>query len=124
MPPDRVCDAVERLHAELAAAQNLLTDPARSSVRLVLTPEAVVVAEARRTLTSLSLYGYRVDGVVANRVFPSTSADPWLAGWVDAQATQLAEIDASFGTLPVWRSLYRPAEPVGLPSLLALGEEV
>src|SRR6185369_16004739 len=58
--------AVERLHADLVAVQQLLTDPSRSSVRLVLTPEAVVVAEARRTLTSLSLYGYLVDGVVAN----------------------------------------------------------
>ena len=41
-----------------------------ASVRLVLTPETVVVAEARRSLTTLSLFGYRVDGVVANRVFP------------------------------------------------------
>ena len=42
-----------------------------ASVRLVLTPETVVVAEARRSLTTLSLFGYRVDGVVANRVFPA-----------------------------------------------------
>ena len=31
----------------------------------MLTPERVVVAEARRSLTTLSLYGYRVDGVIA-----------------------------------------------------------
>jgi len=42
MPPDKVFAAVERLHAELSAVQELLTDPARTSVRLVLTPEAVV----------------------------------------------------------------------------------
>ena len=40
-------------------------------MRLVLTPEQVVLAEARRSYTTLSLFGYRVDGVVANRVFPS-----------------------------------------------------
>ena len=34
--------------------------------RLLGTPVAVVVAEARRSLTTLSLYGYRVDGVIAN----------------------------------------------------------
>ena len=39
-------------------------------MRLVLTPEQVVLAEARRSFTTLSLFGYRVDGVVANRVFP------------------------------------------------------
>jgi arsenite-transporting ATPase len=124
MPPDKVFAAVERLHGELAAVQQLLTDPTCSSVRLVLTPEAVVVAEARRMLTSLSLYGYRVDGVVANRVFPAGSSDPFLAGWVASQAEQMAGIDTSFGALPVWRSLYRPAEPVGLPALLELAEHV
>src|SRR6185503_19461046 len=81
MPPDRVFAAVERLHGELGDVRRLLTDPATTSVRLVLTPEAVVVAEARRTLTSLALHGYRVDGVVANRVFPATSTDPWVAQW-------------------------------------------
>ncbi len=45
-------------------------------MRLVLTPETVVVAEARRSLTTLSLFGYRVDGVVANRVFPERRRGP------------------------------------------------
>ena len=124
MPPDKVFAAVERLHAELAAVQSLLTDPAVSSVRLVLTPEAVVVAEARRTLTSLSLYGYRVDGVVANRIFPTGSSDPFLADWVAAQAEQLAGVEASFAGLPVWRSAYRTSEPVGLARLLELADDV
>lgn len=124
MPPDKVFDAVERLHAELAAVQQLLTDPTRASVRLVLTPEAVVVAEARRTLTSLSLYGYRVDGVVANRVFPATSTDPWLTQWVAAQAEQLEGIASSFDALPIWRSAYRSAEPVGVEALHAFAEDV
>ena len=54
MPTDAVFDAVERLHAELGAVRAVLADPERTSVRLVLTPEAVVVAEARRTMTTLA----------------------------------------------------------------------
>ncbi len=122
MPRDRVFDAVERLHAELAEVRALLTAPERSTVRLVLTPEAVVVAEARRTLTSLSLYGYRVDGVLANRVFPPAD-DAWRAGWVAAQAIQLGEVEQSFAPLPVWRSPYRAGEPVGLEELAAFAAE-
>jgi arsenite-transporting ATPase len=122
LPHDRVFDAVERLHADLGDVRALLTDPTRSSVRLVLTPEAVVVAEARRTLTSLSLYGYRVDGVVANRVFPA-GGDAWRAGWVAAQAIQLGEVEESFAPLPVWRSPYRAGEPVGVEELAAFGAE-
>ena len=70
MPTDSVFDAIVRLHAELDEVRALLTGP-EASVRIVLTPESVVLAEARRSWTTLSLYGYRVDGVVANRVFPA-----------------------------------------------------
>ena len=75
MPEDTVFDAVERLHGELEEVRSLLSGP-EAGVRLVLTPEQVVLAEARRSLTTLSLYGYRVDGVVANRVFPGGGSDP------------------------------------------------
>ncbi|HEY2834878.1 MAG TPA: ArsA family ATPase [Sporichthyaceae bacterium] len=123
MPRDKVFDAVERLHAELAAVRSVLTDPG-TSVRLVLTPEAVVVAEARRTLTSLALYGYRTDAVIANRVFPQAGADEWRRGWVAAQAAVLAEVEASFAPLPVLRSPYRTCEPVGPGELAAFAEEL
>lgn len=123
MPSEHVVDAVTKLHQELAEVRAVLTD-AQTSVRLVLTPEAVVVAEARRTLTSLSLFGYRVDGVVANRVFPAEGADPWRAGWVAAQQAQLADVDTSFAPLPVLRAGYQPAEPVGADALAALAEAI
>ena len=116
MPGDSVFDAVERLHAELDEVRTLLTGPG-STVRLVLTPEAVVLAEARRSYTTLSLFGYRVDGVLANRVFPSEGADDWRAGWVVAQDLVLEEVAESFAGLPVWRSEYRSGEPVGVPAL-------
>ena len=122
MPGDSVFDAVERLHAELDEVRTLLTGPG-STVRLVLTPEAVVLAEARRSYTTLSLFGYRVDGVVANRLFPAGGADDWRAGWVVAQDEVLEQVAESFAGLPVWRSEYRPAEPVGVPVLMTLAEE-
>jgi len=123
MPGETVFDALQRLHDELLEVRDLLTGPS-ASVRIVLTPETVVVAEARRSYTMLSLYGYRVDGVVANRIFPAEGADDWRTGWVLAQDEVLADVDASFPGLPVWRSVYRPREPVGVPALEALAHEV
>ncbi|MGI9156627.1 MAG: ArsA family ATPase [Marmoricola sp.] len=117
MPGDSVFDAFEGLHRELHEVQQILLGP-DASVRLVLTPETVVVAEARRSLTTLSLYGYRVDGVVANRVFPDEEGDAWRQGWVTAQRQVLGEVAQSFAALPVWRSIYQPDEPVG-PDALA-----
>jgi arsenite-transporting ATPase len=123
MPEDSVFDAVERLHLELDEVRALLSGP-EASVRLVLTPENVVLAEARRSYTTLSLYGYRVDGVVANRVFPAEGADDWRAGWVLAQDAVLDEVEQSFAGLPLWRSSYRASEPVGVEVLTALAREV
>jgi arsenite-transporting ATPase len=123
MPGDSVFDAVERLHQELDEVRQLLSGP-DSSVRLVLTPETVVLAEARRCYTTLSLFGYRVDGVVANRVFPAEGADDWRAGWVLAQDGVLTQVSQSFAGLPVWRSEYRAAEPVGVAALSELAADV
>ncbi len=120
VPEDGVFEAVARLHDELSDVRALLTAPA-TSVRLVLTPEAVVIAEARRTLTSLALYGYRVDGLVANRVVP-VSDDPWMAGWVTAQQAQLASIRTDAAPLPVLESPYAAGEPVGLDALVAFAD--
>ncbi|UMG92063.1 ArsA family ATPase [Nocardioides sp. TF02-7] len=123
MPGDSVFEAVTRLHGELDEVQELLAGP-EASVRVVLTPESVVLAEARRAYTSLSLFGYRVDGVVANRVFPAGPGDDWRQGWVAAQRTVLEEVEQSFAGLPVWRSEYQPVEPVGVEALAALAEEL
>jgi len=119
MPEDSVFDAVERLHRDLEQVQAMLTGD-DASVRLVLTPETVVVAEARRSLTTLSLFGYRVDGVLANRIFPAAGADSWRQEWITAQREVLAEVEQSFPGVPVWRSPYQPREPVGVPALLEL----
>lgn len=120
-PGEEVMSAGERLHRGLMEVRGLLTGD-RASVRLVLTPESVVLAEARRTLTSLNLYGYRVDAVVANRVFPPGGADEWRAQWVAAQSRLLAEAEESFAPLPVHVVPYLPAEPVGEAALAAVGE--
>jgi arsenite-transporting ATPase len=124
LPADDVFGAVQRLYADLSDVHTLLTDAARTSVRLVLTPESVVVAESRRTFTHLALYGFAVDAVVANRVIPAGGDDPWRAGWVTAQADRLTEVRESFAGLPVHVAPYLGAEPVGVEALAAYGEQV
>src|SRR6266496_2047527 len=116
IPPDSLFDALLRLSDDLASVRELLSDPAVTSVRLVLTPESVVAAEARRTFTALALYGYSVDLVIANRVFPP-GRDAFRSAWVNAQQAQLVELRESFAGLPVRELPYGQAEPVGADAL-------
>ena len=123
MPEDSVFDAIERLHAELDDVRTVLTGP-ETSVRLVLTPESVVLAEARRAFTFLTLFGYTVDAAIVNRVFPEGGADPWRTTWVEAQRRVLSDAADSFAGLDLWSSVYRPSEPVGRVELLDLARQV
>ncbi|HVQ95710.1 MAG TPA: ArsA family ATPase [Mycobacteriales bacterium] len=126
-PADRLLDAATRLAAELAEIRTVLADPSRTQLRLVLTPEATVLADARRTVTALATHGHRVGGIVANKVIPAPTGpapDPWRAGWAASQRRQLAELAGSFPGVPVRPASYRPAEPVGLRALHDLAREV
>ena len=123
MPGDVFFDGIERLHAELDDVRALLTGP-DTSVRLVLTPESVVLAEARRAYTFLSLFGYAVDAAIVNRVFPVGGADPWRSTWVAAQRAVMLDAADSFAGLDLRTSVYRDAEPVGHDQLLDLAAAV
>ncbi|HZE48522.1 MAG TPA: ArsA family ATPase [Jatrophihabitantaceae bacterium] len=123
IPPDSLFDALLRLSDDLASVRELLADPAVTSVRLVLTPESVVAAEARRTFTALALYGYCVDLVIANRVFPP-GRDAFRTAWVSAQQVQLAQLRESFAGLPVRELPYGHAEPVGADALRGIADSL
>jgi arsenite-transporting ATPase len=80
-------------------------------------PEKMVIAEARRTYTYLSLFGYRVDAVIANRLLPDDVTDPWFDQWKQLQRDHLQTIDEGFAPLPVLRAELAADELVGLDRL-------
>jgi arsenite-transporting ATPase len=121
---DQVFAAIERLHRNLDAVKQILTDEKISSVRLVVNPEKMVIAEARRTYTYLGLFGYRVDAVVVNRIIPDDVTDPYFGKWKDIQTEHLATVHESFDPVPILTSRLFDREMVGIPLLREMGSEV
>jgi arsenite-transporting ATPase len=120
LPPiasDAVFSAVERLYRNLERVRTLLAEPESSTVRLVVNPEKMVVAEARRTYTYLSLFGYRVDAVVVNRLLPDDVTDPYFGKWKEIQADHFRTITESFAPLPILTCRLFDNEMVGLERL-------
>jgi arsenite/tail-anchored protein-transporting ATPase len=113
LPDDRVMDEIQRLIGSLIAMHELLRDASRVSIRLVMTPDRMVVAEAMRTFTYLNLYGYLTDAVVVNRVFPDELAAGYFADWHAVQREQLAFVESGFAPVPVLRAPYFAREVVG-----------
>lgn len=116
---DEVFGSAERFYARLDGVKEVLADTERTSVRLVVNPERMVIAEARRTATYLSLFGYGVDAVVANRLLPDTVSDPWFDRWKALHAEHLTAIEEGFAPLPVLRAELAGEEVVGLDRLRA-----
>jgi arsenite-transporting ATPase len=114
---DQVFGATRRFYERLDGVKELLSDREMSSVRLVVNPEKMVIAEARRTYTYLSLFGYRVDAVIANRLLPDDVTDPWFDQWKQLQRDHLQTIDEGFAPLPVLRAELAADELVGLDRL-------
>jgi arsenite-transporting ATPase len=118
---DGVFESASRFYERLDGVRALLSDGDTSSVRLVVNPERLVIAEARRTATYLGLFGYRVDAVIANRLLPDAVSDPWFKAWKEAHAEHLATIEDSFAPLPVLRAELASEELVGVERLRDFG---
>jgi arsenite-transporting ATPase len=120
LPGAEVFDDVQRLVRNLIAMNEILRDHERVSVRLVMTPDRIVVDEARRTFTYLNLYGYLTDAVVVNRVFGAEVGD-YFGGWRGRQQEQLEAVRDAFAPVPVLQAPYFEEEVVGPAMLDRLG---
>ncbi len=126
----QLVDAVERLDESAQAVRALLADGQTTAVRLVLTPERVVIAETRRTLTSMALHGLRVDGVLANRVLPavdevtgSGTAGDWLRTRAAEQTAVLTTLRADLADFGAVHTVpYQASEPIGVAELSVLAD--
>jgi arsenite-transporting ATPase len=125
---DRTIDALDGLAEQLTGLRSMLADHTRTSIRLVLTPERVVVAETRRTLTALALHGLHVDALVANRVLPGPPpslrgpAARWLRERHAEQQAVLTELATA--PVPLRTAAHTAAEPTGVAALLAVAQSL
>jgi arsenite/tail-anchored protein-transporting ATPase len=121
LPGNDVLSEVQLLVTNLIDMSEILRDRERSSIRLVMNPDRMVIKEAQRTFTYLNLYGYLTDAVVVNRVFPAEVGD-YFGAWRERQQRHLADVEAAFAPVPVLRAPYFEEEVVGPAMLDRLGE--
>ncbi len=124
IPTDDVFGAVKSLYLELEGMAPLLKDPSRSSIRIVLNPERMVIKESQRLYTYLGLFDFPVDCVIANRVLPEEARSEYFDRWFEIQAGHLAEAHRSFDPLPFFEARLFDREMVGLRLLEELGRHV
>lgn len=124
LPDDQVFSTVDDIHRRLATVREVFTNPDRTTVRLVMTPERLVIAEALRTATALSLFGHVIDAVVVNRVIEAQPAESPLAAWYEQQQGHLVTVQQAFTDICRLHARMQLVEPIGVDALAALGQEL
>ncbi len=94
-----------------------------TSIRLVVTPESMVIDEARRSLTDLCLFQLAGDAVVMNRLLPAEALrEPFFEEWGRTQEERLREVQQVFAPMACLLSPLQPDEVRGFEALAAHGE--
>jgi arsenite-transporting ATPase len=124
IPDDRVFESVKDLFQQLDRMHQLLTDRKKSSVRLVLNPEKMVIKEAQRTYTYLNLYGYSTDLVISNRIIPATVGDRYFDTWKGSQARYGQLVEEAFAPLPIFKVPLMDQEVVGTEMLRKMAQAI
>ena len=150
MPEQDVLAGLPKLVDDVKELQRILSDPQTTSYRVVINPEKMVIKEAARAVTYLSLFECPVDAVVVNRILPGVrmggvdtsreggetvlqadkaallapSSDPYLRQLQEHQARYLVEIERDFYPLPILYSSWRSEEVVGIAPLRSLADEM
>lgn len=124
LPDDEMFESIEELVDVLERTSNLLSDSRISSMRLVMNPEKMVIKEAQRAYAYLNLYGYAVDSVVCNRVFPPELQEAYFSGWIESQQRNLAFVEEAFQPLPIFRVPFFNEEVLGQEMLERMGHSL
>lgn len=124
LPGEDVLDSIEELFSKLVRMNELLKDSEKTSVRLVVNPEKMVIRESQRTYTYLNLYGYHTDLIICNRVIPEEVSEEYFSKWKAQQAKYLISIDEAFSPLPINYAPLFEQEVVGIPMLKKLAKAI
>ncbi|ASQ90315.1 arsenic-transporting ATPase [Prosthecochloris sp. GSB1] len=122
--PEEVYEKVDNLFASTEGIIDLLADGSKSTVRLVMNPEKMVIKESMRALTYLNLYGITVDSITINRVMPDHTQDPYFKKWREIQQNYIKQIEGAFAPIPICQVPLFDQEVVGLDMLRQVGSKV
>ena len=106
---------LHRLRARLLSSQ--------TSVRIVVTPESMVIEEARRSFSDLCLFQLASDAVIMNRMLPEEALrEEFFREWGETQVERLQEVEAAFSPMACLTAPLQADEVRGIRALAQHGK--
>lgn len=122
IPVAKGYEELQEILSKLEKVHKILSNPDICTIRLVATPEKMVIQEARRAFMYLQLYGFCVDAVIVNRILPDIQEDNFFKKFIGKQDEYLKEIETSFSPVPILKIGHLGEEIFGQDKLLKTSE--
>lgn len=124
LPTDDAFNDIENLYSKLNELHALMLNKDIVSIRIVTTPEKIVVKEAKRSFSYLHLFDYNVDGIIINKIFPEESLSGYFKAWEKIQGESIEDINSSFKDLPVFKMMLMDDELRRYEMLKRVADEI
>lgn len=124
MPNRHAMNDIEKMYLKLMELEELLKDREVTSVRIVTTPEKMVVEETKRNYMYMNLYNFNVDGLYINRILPQDIDNEFFDEWIRIQQKYIKELEETFVALPIYRIPWYEEELKGKENIRRITEDV
>jgi arsenite-transporting ATPase len=123
IPIDKGYDEIQSLFSKFETIQKVFLDSNTTSIRIVCNPEKMVIQEAKRSLSYLQLYGYNVDALIINRIYPK-NANMFFKDYLHKQKQYIKDVEEDFYPIPIFKSLHQGKEVFGIKRIEKVGGEI
>lgn len=124
LPSPEVLKTIEDIKNKMMLVRKVLEDPTKTTVRLVVNPERMVINETMRAYSYLCLYNKTVECLVINRVYPNDINEQYFEGKLKEQEKYLEMIHHAFDPLKMMTAYQMPTEMLGPEKLDKLADMI
>ncbi|MGV8984527.1 ArsA family ATPase [Clostridium sp.] len=124
LPDDKTFDEIEILYNKIDELHKLMLQKDKVSLRIVTTPEKIVIKETKRNFSYLHLYDFNVDAIIVNKIIPDEGGKGYFEKWMKLQSENLKEINESFSPVPIFKIELMHSEVRNYEALLNMGENI
>ena len=116
-PRDIVFEEIKNIAKKLEKLYDIFHKRDTTSIRIVTTPEQIVLEEARRNYTCLQLYDFNVDAIYINKLYPEKAMEGYFKDWEDIQKHNIQLAEESFSEQKLFKLEMQNNEINGKESL-------
>jgi len=121
---DRALQDMEATKKQINAAKAVMSDPERTSFKMVVIPEEMSIYESERAMKALEKYNIHADGVIVNQVLPEESDCEFCNARRKLQQERLKQIREKFSDQVVAEVPLLKKEAKGIDTLERIAEQL